>query len=153
MFWGLFQCESRRPLLDYLSNSKIIWIGPLQVEALGLLANLGEFSLSTGWETIIGNKRFLNWIDQHLQPGNKCFISWICITLSHIIIFRYQPYRCSALSCFGITINRCCSRGKPLPDRFRISLYLIEFVANATRRWRICSTSRVISFSITIFQS
>lgn len=40
-----------------------------QNEALGLLANLGEFSLATGWETIINDKHLLNWIDQHLKPG------------------------------------------------------------------------------------
>lgn len=37
-----------------------------------MLANLGEFSLSTGWETIFNDKRFLSWIDQHLQPGTDC---------------------------------------------------------------------------------
>lgn len=41
----------------------------MKTEALGLLANLGEFSLATGWDTIINEKHLLNWIDQHLKPG------------------------------------------------------------------------------------
>ncbi|KZS21217.1 Kinesin-associated protein 3 [Daphnia magna] len=53
-------------------------------EALGLLANLGEFSLSTGWETIFNNKSFLRWIDQHLQPGTSPFD----VQLSAVLVLR-----------------------------------------------------------------
>nr|CAG4649243.1 EOG090X049M [Scapholeberis mucronata] len=42
-----------------------------QTEALGLLANLGEFSLPTGWDSIINEKHLLTWIDQQLKPGNS----------------------------------------------------------------------------------
>ena len=40
-----------------------------QAEALGLLANLGEFAQSEHWKTIVDERRLLDWIDQRLKPG------------------------------------------------------------------------------------
>lgn len=41
----------------------------MQTEALGLLSNLGEFSLAPGWDSIVNEKHILNWIDERLKPG------------------------------------------------------------------------------------
>jgi len=36
---------------------------------LGLLANLGEFAQPEHWQTLIKERRLLEWIDQRLKPG------------------------------------------------------------------------------------
>lgn len=43
----------------------------IKSEALGLLANLGEFSLPTSWETLIKDRHLLKWIGQQLKPGSN----------------------------------------------------------------------------------
>ena len=45
-----------------------------QAEALGLLANLGEFAQPEHWKGIITERRLLDWIDQRLKPGECYFL-------------------------------------------------------------------------------
>jgi Kinesin-associated protein (KAP) len=64
------------------SMSLIFPLLPLQSEALGLFANLGEYF--TEWSPIITEKRLLSWLEQHLKPGTGP----LDIQLAAILVLR-----------------------------------------------------------------